>query len=76
MHYKVIPFRATVQQSDNFTTVANQLEEAIKRMEADGWQYMQMESVETVVAGSKGCFGLNQQPAVTTSIKVLVFCRN
>jgi hypothetical protein len=54
--------------------VAKQLESEIQSQAVAGeWQYLRMESVETHVQGSKGCFGFGAQPGILTTIKVLVF---
>jgi hypothetical protein len=76
MQYKVIPFTANVGRNSNTDNVATQLQNAIESIAKDGWKYEQMESVETQVAGSKGCFGIGVQEGTVTSIKVLVFSKS
>jgi hypothetical protein len=76
MQYKVIPFSASVGRGGNSGSVASQLQNEIESHAADGWQYQRMESVETYVAGSNGCFGIGAQPGTNTFIKVLVFSKS
>ncbi len=73
MQYKVVPFTASVAQNGGAGIVASQLQAEIESHAADGWHYQQMESVETHVAGDKGCFGVGAQPGTLTTVKVLVF---
>ncbi len=75
MQYKVIPFTASVGQNRDAGIVASQLQTEIESHAADGWQYQQMESVETHIAGDKGCFGVGAQPGTLTTVKVLVFSK-
>jgi hypothetical protein len=75
MQYKVIPFTANISRNSNASVVASQLEATVQEQAVSGWQYMQMESVETHVDGTKGCFGFGAQPGIVTTIKVLVFSK-
>ena len=66
MNYKVVPFVAKLNQSDTTTAVANQLDALINDMSSQGWEYVRLESVATVIKGApgqNGCFGLGATPA-------------
>jgi len=79
MNYKVVPFVAKLNQSDTTTAVANQLDVLINDMSSQGWEYVRLESVDTVIKGApgqNGCFGFGATPAepdYTTSYMVAVF---
>lgn len=75
MEFKVVPFTAQIKQNDNSGTVATQMQSIIDSHVSEGWQYSHMDSVQTIVAGSNGCFGLGAQPPITTSFNVLIFKR-
>lgn len=73
MQYKVVPFVASVGTQEGSAAAAGQLEELINEMAGQGWEYVSLESVETYVAGSKGCFGIGATPGVATSFSMAVF---
>lgn len=73
MQYIVVPFTATITRTDSSTTVANQVQAIIDQKVGEGWDYVRMESVETSVAPSSGCFGIGAQPGFTTSFQILIF---
>lgn len=73
MQYIVVPFTATITRNDSSTTVANQVQSIIDQKVGEGWDYVRMESVETSVAPSSGCFGIGAQPGFTTSFQILIF---
>jgi hypothetical protein len=73
MSFKVVPFTAQISRNDSATTVANQLQTIIDHQGSQGWDYVRMDSVETSVAPTTGCFGLGAQPGFTTTFRVLVF---
>jgi hypothetical protein len=75
MQYRVIPFTAKASQSDSTDVVARQVQAIIDAQAAEGWEYCQMESVETAVRPSGGCFGFGAQPGYVTSAQILVFQR-
>ena len=76
MQYKVIPFVASIDQKNQPSSVAEQLEKIIAKYSADGWAYVRLESVTTLVAGDNGCFGLGAKPGYNTSRQVIVFEKN
>jgi hypothetical protein len=73
MDYKVVPFTAKITHSDTVTNVAQQLERLIREHTAEGWEYVRLENVETMVAADSGCFGFGGKPAFTTVFKMAVF---
>ena len=80
MKYKVIPFVAELTESDTTSAVANQLDTLINDMSSQGWDYIRLENVDTVVKGNPGaaagCFGAGATPATpdySTSYMVAVF---
>jgi len=73
MQYKVIPFVATVQNSQGSEAAASQLQILIEQMSGKGWEYVRLESIETFVAGSNGCFGIGASPGGMTSFSMAVF---
>lgn len=75
MQYKIVPFTAQISKSDSTAAVASQMQSTIDTFIAEGWEYLRMDSVQTNVAASNGCFGIGSQPGFTTSFNVLVFKR-
>lgn len=73
MIFQIIPFTAQITQKDTAATVAAQMQSIIDHQVHQGWEYIRMDSVQTNVAGSTGCFGLGAQPGFTTTFNVLVF---
>ena len=75
MQYKVVPFTANVSRKESSATVAAQVQSMIDSQLMEGWEYQRMESVETSVAPTGGCFGIGAQPGFSTSIQILIFKR-
>lgn len=73
MQYKVVPFVASISSTGDSTQAAAQLEQLISSSAESGWDYVRLESVETFVAGTSGCFGLGAQPARMVSYTMAVF---
>jgi len=73
MNYKVVPFVAKITQSDSTRAVAGQLQDVINQYAIEGWEYVRLESVETNVTGTDGCFGIGAKPGYTTSFSMVVF---
>ena len=76
MQYKVVPFTANITRNDSSVTVANQVQLIVDKYLADGWEYQRMESIETAVAPTSGCFGLGAQAGYLTSYQILIFKKN
>jgi hypothetical protein len=74
MKYKVIPFTGVLEQNKTASKhVAEQLEGIIQQQTTEGWEYVRLESVNSWVAGDKGCFGIGATPGHATNKQVLVF---
>ncbi len=73
--YRVVPFAASVGTNEGSAQAAAQLESLIERWSDNGWEYVSLESVETYVAGSAGCFGIGATPAQVVSYSMVVFKR-
>ena len=73
--YKVVPFTASIGLNEGSTQAAAQLEKLIQAMVQEGWEYVRLESLETYVAGSSGCFGIGATAARITSMSMVVFKR-
>jgi hypothetical protein len=75
MQYQVVPFVANVGNTQGAAAAAGQLQQLIAHFTSQGWDYVRLESVETVIAGSSGCFGIGATPPVTTVFTMAVFRR-
>ena len=75
MHYSVVPFVATVSNAQGSSAAATQLQTLVNDMAGKGFEYVSLESVQTVVAGNPGCFGFGSTPSVLTSFSMVVFKR-
>lgn len=73
MNYKVIPFAARVSNKGTNGEVAKQVELCIQQEASSGWEFVSCGNVDTVIAGTNGCFGIGAKPSSSTSIMVLVF---
>lgn len=71
--YKVLPFVASIGTQEGSQQAAAQLEGLIQSHAQAGWEYVRLESVETFVAGTQGCFGLGATPAMVRSYSMVVF---
>ena len=73
-NYQVVPFVAKVGSAEGSQAAAQQLQSLISQMSNDGWEYVRLETVQTVIAGSNGCFGLfGVTPAQVTTFAMAVF---
>lgn len=75
MQYHVVPFVANVNTAQGAQAAAAQLHRMVNELAAQGWEFMRLERVETVIAGNNGCFGLGATPPVTTAFSMAVFRR-
>lgn len=66
---------AQITRGTSISEVANQMQSIIDKHITEGWQYMHMDSVQTSVAGSEGCFGIGAQPGFITTYNVMVFTK-
>lgn len=75
MEYRVVPFAASITQNDGAGKAAAQLQSLITQHAEERWEYVRLESVETNIAGSSGCFGFGASPSRTVSVSMIVFRR-
>ena len=73
MQYRVMPFVASLSSKEGSSAAAQQLERLCNEQTAQGWEFMGLETVETFIAGSSGCFGIGATPSVSTSFSMAVF---
>ena len=73
MQYHVVPFTARITQKDTTAEVAKQLETLIQHYAAQGLEYVRLETVQTLVKGSNGCFGLGATPDSMSYFRMAVF---
>jgi hypothetical protein len=71
--YRVVPFVAAIGMNEGSAQAAAQLEALIKSWTDAGWEYVRLESVETVVSGNNGCFGIGAVPSRFVSYSMAVF---
>lgn len=76
MDYKVVPFVESLDlKNEKRSHVSNQLEILIKEYSNQGWEYVRLESVTTIVKPDMGCFGLGAKPGYTIYSQMVVFKR-
>jgi hypothetical protein len=73
--YSVVPFVARIGKDANSGAAAAQLQTLIQSFAAAGWEYVRLESVETVHAGDDGCFGIGATAPQITVYSMAVFKR-
>ena len=71
--YLVIPFVAVIPLGKGADEAAAQLQQMIQNRAGEGWEYVRLESVETVIAGDNGCFGIGATPPRSTVYSMAVF---
>lgn len=70
MQYKVVPFTANIVKGEGSGAAAQQLAELINANAREGWEYVRLESVRTIITspatpgipGNAGCFGIGSTP--------------
>ena len=72
MQYHVIPFTASIVSGQGADAAADQLSEMINHYSSQGWEYVRLESVSTIVTtpGNAGCAGFGGVPATSTETVV------
>lgn len=73
MRYIVVPFVANIKIGQNADVVASQLNDLINHHTAQGWDYVRLEAVSTIV-NNPGCLGCGASSA-QTAYYVAVFRR-
>ena len=69
---KVVPFTPKVTSANPAVAAASQLQDLITSMQAEGWNYVSVSSLQTVVAPT-GC-GSNKQPQLI-NFQLVIFNR-
>jgi hypothetical protein len=72
MEYKVVPFKADIMVGESESRAAQQLADLINRNAREGWKYVRLETLATLVTtpavpGEKGCFGYGATPGTPAS---------
>lgn len=67
MRYDVVPFTANIIVGQGAKAASAQLAEVINQKAGEGWEYVRLESVRTIVTtpaveGSSGCLGIGAKP--------------
>jgi hypothetical protein len=79
MTYKVVPFTATIVKGQTHDAAAAQLEITINQHAEEGWEYVRLETVSTIVTtpADPGCLGIGATPAshIQTVFYMIVFRR-
>lgn len=72
MQYTVVPFTANITRGQGTTEAAQQLEQMINHYAGQGWEYVRLESVSTIITtpANAGCLGLGGTPATQTETVV------
>jgi hypothetical protein len=78
MQYEVIPFVANIQVGQGAGVAASQLANVINEYAKQGWEYVRLESVQTIVTtppvpGSSGCLGIGATPGLPGSRDLTVY---
>jgi hypothetical protein len=76
MNYKVVPFSTYINHKSGFSKhVSLQLEQIINMYAAQGWKYLQMETVTNLVEGKKGFLGIGAKSGYSIICNMLVFIK-
>lgn len=73
MEYKVVPFNAAVSNVQDGSHLASQIEGVIASHASNGWEYVNVHQLQTIKAGSNGCFGFGAEPPRITTTEFIVF---
>ncbi len=75
MEYSVVAFYPVLKSKDSRSEAAKQLQDLINNQAKSGWLYERLETVSTVVEGTKGCFGIGATPNTALALQMVVFRR-
>tara|TARA_R110000868_G_scaffold351602_1_gene612867 strand:+ start:38 stop:268 length:231 start_codon:yes stop_codon:yes gene_type:complete len=76
MSYKVIPFTPLVSQGQTNDDIAAQIEGIISAQISNGYTFVNMQTITSDVAPTKGCFGFGGEPGYSVSLQVIIFKKN
>lgn len=72
--YRVVPFVASVGNLEGSKEASAQLEALIHHYSAQGLEYVRLENVTTVIAGTPaGCFGSGGTSSQLASYSMIIF---
>ena len=71
--YKVVPFDPVSKRAANSAAVASDLESLISQYTSQGWEYVRLETINALMPGTAGCFGLGAEPATNVFYGMAVF---
>ncbi len=79
MQYHVVPFTANIVKGQGGDAAAAHMSDAINHYAQQGWEYVRLESVRTIISspGNAGCMGFGAAPATQdeTVVYMIVFRR-
>ena len=79
MEYMVMPFTANITKGQGAADAAQQLSQMVNHYAQQGWEYVRLESVSTIVTtpANAGCLGFGATPAshAETIVYMAVFRR-
>ena len=79
MQYHVVPFTANIVRGQGGDAAAANMSEAINHFAQQGWEYVRLESVRTIISSPAraGCIGFGAVPAMQDEVVVymIVFRR-
>jgi len=72
MQYFVEPFTANIIAGQGAGVAAQQLSQLINQRAQEGWEYLRLESVSTIVTtpANSGCMGIGATPASSVQVEV------
>ena len=77
MQYTVVPFTANITRGQGSADAAQQLEQMINHYSQQGWEYVRLESVSTIITtpADSGCLGFGATAAshAETIVYMVVF---
>ena len=76
MSYKVIPFTPLVNQGQSNEDIASQIEGIISHQVKNGYSFVNIQTITSDVAPTKGCFGFGGEPGYIVSLQVIIFKKN
>jgi len=79
MQYHVVPFTANIVRGQGGDAAATHMSDTVNHYAQQGWQYVRLENVRTIVTnpGSAGCIGFGATPTTQDEVGVymIVFQR-
>jgi len=73
MEYKVIPIKPIAGRNESVDSIAKQIGTIINNEASNGWLFIRVETIETLIAGENGCFGFGAKPPYNQTFQFIVF---